>query len=537
MRRVPRTARVHLAAPPHAVRDAAVADFGAIQQGDSRRLLVKAPDNQQPAISLTIRLTPNGSGTDVAVSSDGGIDIPFFGWFFRPLVAIAHRRARTHAVAVLRATTTGAPRPATPGGVFGLPPVAFTSQQSVLLATASAATAVVAFSAALFGQFNDPISETFDASDARMGTALATTRFGALLALVAVALADRRGRRRAILIGVAGSAACCAVSAAAPGLVLLTGVQLLQRGFVITTATVSGIAVIEEAPEGARAYAASMLALAGGFGFSISVVMLPFADAASWGWRIPFGIGALTILLARPIGRHLAETTRYTRLAVRTDVVRGRFGDVWRYHRRRFVLLGVIAFLTNVFNAPSSQFMNKYLTDEHDFSNTSVALFRGVTTAVPGLIGLVVGGRLAEARGRRPVAAIALAIATATQMVFFLSGGATLWIASATSILMSGAGGIALGTLDAELFPTEVRSTSNALLIVVGVLGSSAGLIASGWLSDPLGGLGRSIALMGVGSLLVAIFVIPLLPEPRAHDLDEISPIHISGEEHYRPDP
>ena len=53
--------------------------------------------------------------------------------------------------------------------------------------------------------------------------------------------------------------------------------------------------------------------------------------------------------------------------------------------------------------------MNKYLTDVRGFSNTGIAVFRTVTTAIPGLVGVLVGGRLAEARGRRPVAAIALA--------------------------------------------------------------------------------------------------------------------------------
>ena len=52
--------------------------------------------------------------------------------------------------------------------------------------------------------------------------------------------------------------------------------------------------------------------------------------------------------------------------------------------------------------------MNKYLTDVHGFSNTDIAVFRTVTTGIPGLVGLVLGGRLAEARGRRPVAAVAL---------------------------------------------------------------------------------------------------------------------------------
>ena len=87
---------------------------------------------------------------------------------------------------------------------------------------------------------------------------------------------------------------------------------------------------------------------------------------------------------------------------------------------RRFLLLAAIGFLLNVFSAPSSQLTNKYLTDVHHFSNSGIALFRTVTTGIPGLFGLVLGGRLAEQRGREPIATIALAIATATQMVFFL---------------------------------------------------------------------------------------------------------------------
>ena len=156
---------------------------------------------------------------------------------------------------------------------------------------------------------------------------------------------------------------------------------------------------------------------------------------------------------------------------------RGRVRDIrGQGYGRRFLLLAAVAFLLNMFNAPSSQLTNKYLTDVHHFSNSGIALFRTVTTGIPGLVGLVLGGRLAEARGRRPIAAIALAVATATQMVFFLGGGLLLWFMSGTSIIAASAGGIAIGTLGVELFPTETRSTSNGLLGVVGVFGSALGL-------------------------------------------------------------
>jgi predicted MFS family arabinose efflux permease len=268
-----------------------------------------------------------------------------------------------------------------------------------------------------------------------------------------------------------------------------------------------------------------MLALAGGFGFSLSVVVLPLGDAGANGWRVPFLIGAASIFLARPISSRLAETTRYANVAARQDVERGRLREIVdKRFRRRFLLLGAAAFLTSVFSAPSSQLMNKYLEDVRGFSSTGIAVFRTVTTAVPGLIGLILGGRLAEVRGRRMVAAIGLAIATATQMVFFLTGGSIIWVMSAVSILTAGAGGIALGTLDVELFATEVRSTSNALLTILGVTGSVLGLITAGLLADPLGNLGRSIALTGVAALLAAALVVPRLPETRDLALDDVSP-------------
>jgi MFS family permease len=530
MPRVARSSLVRIAATADQVGNAAVQHLHAVASTAPGTFEIPGPPERQPSIALRIVVTPAASGADVLVESSGEIDLPFFGWFFRPLVGIAHRRTRAHAVETLRSTLANRPPPPPPKPVVGLPPVAFSPEQATFIATASVAAAIVAFTSALFGQFTSPISRSFGASDATIGVAFALTRLGALFALFAIAIADRRGRRRSILIGVVGSAVICALSAAAPNLALFTTAQVVQRGLVGTTATVAFLAVVEEAPEGARAYAASMLALAGGFGFSFSVVTLPLADMASWGWRVPFALGGATLLLAPVVARHLGETARYTAIAGRTDVVRGRARDVFDRHRSRFLLLAVVAFLTSLFSGPSSSFTNKYLTDIRGFTNTDIAFFRAVTTGVPGLVGVLIGGRLAEMRGRRPVAGIALAVATGTQMIFFLTGGVSLWVMAAISIFMAGAGGIALGTLDAELFPTEVRSTSNAMLYVLGVLGSATGLLVAGGLADHVGGIGRSVALTGIGSLLVALIVIPLLPESAARILDDVSPTRAGTE-------
>ena len=533
MPRVRRRPPVRLSAPPDAVRAAALTCLDATALDDGR-VRVAVADHGLPDVAVNLELTQSASGdTLIATERVGRVRIPFFGWAFRPLISISQGRTTRYAVARLQAELAGTEHPLLPAPVVGLPTAPFTDGQATHLASAAAALAVVSFSTALVGQFGGPIKHTFGATDTSFSIALAVTRIGALIALIGIALADRRGRRWSILIGVAGSALACGISAFSPSLAFLTGAQIFQRAFLIVTATVATVAVVEEAPEGARAYSTSMLALAGGFGFALSVVALPIADIGDQAWRVPFALGTLALLLVRPIARTLSETTRYEALA-QTEISRGRVRDIRdRGYGRRFLVMAAVVMLLNVFSAPSSQLTNTYLTDVRHFSNSGIALFRTVTTGIPGLFGLLIGGRLAEVRGRRPIAAVALTIATATQMVFFLASGPVIWFMSAASIIAASAGGIALGTLGTELFPTETRSTSNGLLGVIGVLGSALGFVLTGLLASSKGELGRAIAFCGIASLVAAIFLVPRLPESAALALDDVSPPDARPPEEY----
>jgi MFS family permease len=224
--------------------------------------------------------------------------------------------------------------------------------------------------------------------------------------------------------------------------------------------------------------------------------------------------------------RTLPETRRWQELTGRG--ARGKLSQVVdRSYGPRFAVLAGLAFLTSVFSAPSAQLTNTFLHDERSFSNSAVALFRTVTNGIPGVVGLVLGGRLAESRGRRPVAVFGLAIATVIQVGFFLSSGVALWLTSTFAIIGTGASTLAIGTLDAELFPTEVRGTSNSLLLVCGVAGSVTGLLVAGFLADPLGGFGPSIALCGIAPFAAALFLAPRLPESAGRGLDDVSPSQV----------
>jgi MFS family permease len=468
-----------------------------------------------------------GTSTQVQLEAASDVVVPFFTWFLRLQGWLGARRALPHAAARLTAAATDAPPPPALKLLPVVPPVPFTPEQAARLGALAAAALLANFCGALLSQNGDAVTSAFDRSDQALGVALAVARAGVLVSLVAIALADRWGRRRLILVALVGACGANLVTALSPTFEVFTGAQLFSRALVNTALIVAGIAAVEDAPEGARAFATGMFALALGAGFGLAVALLPLADLGDYGWRISFALSAALVLLVPVIARHLKETRRYVRVATQSAARgRGRLRElVDSVYGRRFLLLGLAAFLTNVFSAPSSQLSNRYLTHAHDFTNSDVALFRTVTAGLPGIIGVLLASRLAESRGRRPVTIVGLLVATSFQAAFFLAGDdAVLWITPVVAIVAAACAGLALGTLDAELFPTEVRGTSSGFILVSAVAGSAVGLVLATQLKDLVGGLGPAIALCGIASLIAAVFVVPRLPETAERRLDDVSP-------------
>jgi MFS family permease len=512
---------VRLDAPPEAVEHAARTALGVT--GAAGGLLTAAPTATPGEGRLELSVAPDGDGSTLTAAVTTDFEVPFFRWAIHPLVATALKRELRHSVATVEAIVNGTEAPPPPKGVAALPSVSFAPAQAALLSATAAATAIAGFGGGLFGQNSSFIADAFHASDARLGSALAISRAGVLVSLVATALSDRVGRRRMILICVVGLCLTNLASAFAPSLATLTALQILTRAFVNSTFTVAAIAAVEEAPEGARAFSTAMLGLAGGFGFSFAVLSLPIADQGRNAWRVSFVLSAFVLLIIPRLARELTETRRYHALES-TRITRGQLREVLGpTYGRRFAFLAVIALLTNVFNAPSSQLTNRYLQDVRNFSGSGIVGLLAATTVVPGILGVIIASRLAERGRRKPIAFVSLLAATSAQMVFFLTGGPSLWVASALATITGACAGVVLATMGAELFATEVRGTANAFLVGISVIGSAGGLVIAGQLSDHFGGIGRAIAFCGIASLLAA-FVVPGLPESYGRELDDLSP-------------
>lgn len=478
-----------------------------------------------PSVPATdARLTVVARPDRVEVSAHTDARVPWFGWFFHPPLHVALGRAARWGAEAARARASGRPDPPLPRTPYVLPPAPFTPTQARTLGVLAALVAVSNFGGSLVGQGTNYVADAFGASDKALATGLAVTRFGVLVTLFAAAIADRRGRRITLIVATVGVCVANLVSAAAPNLIVFTGAQTFTRGFASGALTVAAIVAVEEAPEGARAWSFAMMSLAGGAGYAVGVVLLPLGDLGPQAWRIAFALSAAALVGVPFVARGLRESRRYEHVTRRVRH-RGRVREVFdRRYGRRFALLGGIFFLSAVATTPVAQLTNRFLGDERGFSGLHITLFRAITNGIPGIIGVALAGRVAEQRGRRPLAVFGIVVTTLLNAAFFLGPDWMLWLASTVGILSAAFAGMAVGTLDHELFPTEVRGTSGGFLTVCGVTGSVVGLLLTGVLSDAFGDLGRALAFLGLAPLVAGIVLAPFLPESARRPLDEVSP-------------
>ncbi len=364
-------------------------------------------------------------------------------------------------------------------------------------------------------------ADEFGRGNTAQGIVLGAVRFGVLIALVTAAIADKRGRRRLLIITGVSSCVFTVLGGLSPNIWALGGSQLIARGLSTALGILIVIMAVEEMPARTRAWAASVLVLSAGLGSGMAVWVLPVADLSIRGWRAIYLVAGLGILVIRWVGVRLPETRRFEE---GTDHVVPDDADTRERRRDRLVLLAISAFLIAMFVAPASSFQNDFLKDERGFDATRVSIFT-LVTSTPAGIGVLMGGYLAETRGRRKVGATGLLLGTACVTSAFFAHGIALWLLTLAGIVLSGIAVPALAVYGPELFGTHDRGRSNGIVVTVGVMGSALGLLVAGVISDRLGGeLGPALVLLAVGPVAVAILVLTRYPETAGLELEEINP-------------
>lgn len=358
-------------------------------------------------------------------------------------------------------------------------------------------------------------ADEFGRGTTAQGGALAAVRVGTLGSLALVALADRRGRRRLLLLSLAAACLATVLGAFSPTLEVLGVTQTMARGFTTAVTLLLAVVAAEEMPAGARAYAISVMTMTGALGAGVALWALPLADVGEQGWRILYLIPVLGLPLVAWVRRQLPESQRFVRPHRDARVVKGHGARLWS--------IGAALFCSSAFGAPSSQLLNDFLRDERGFSAARISLF-AVLTSTPAGIALVAGGRLADTRGRRHVVAIGVAGGAVLGAWGFTMAGWPLWMANLGATMLGALAVPALGAYSPELFPTAARAKAAGILQVFSVVGSAIGLVVAGVAKDQTGRLADGMFLLLPLALLVAVLALTVFPETARRELEDINP-------------
>jgi MFS family permease len=481
-------------------RDDLVAE-GAPGRGDGEAPVFAQRDGPFTTYERTV--TPDGE--HVLERTRYRLVVPWFGWLFAvPVRAALARRGRRPTE---RATSSPGAQPT------WAPPDRLTPRQVLVLGLLGAASMSSAFVNTLFTQTVNFAADDFHISESGQGIAGVIVRCGIVLALPIAIAADRVGRRRMIVLVAWLAPACAALGAVAPNFTVLVATQTVGRPLGLALDMLVAVVATEEMPRNSRAYAVSVLAMASGLGAGVAVAILPVADLGASGWRLVYVATLIWLLVAADLARRLPETERFEKPhAVAPRLARG-----------RFALIGVVAFLANVFVAPASFFQNRYLRDIRGYSAAEIAAFT-LCTATPAGLGLVIGGRLADVTGRRRVFALSLPVGTTLLVMSFVVGGPAMWACAFGGGLLGGVAFPALAVYRTELFPTGNRGRAAGFVTALALVGGSLGLVATGELVDRGWSYGEVMVMLALAQVVTAAIVVLSYPETAHRDLDELNP-------------
>jgi MFS family permease len=464
--------------------------------GDGRFEAASGPVTSYERTVEVVGGTVPGQQVLVTQTVDFRLAVPYFGWIF----LLPFKRALA--------------RPNHDRAPWWAPPARLDARAASVLGTLALLTVASGYLNTLFTQTIPFAGDEFGVGNSALGVAGSVVRVGGLVALLVMVQADRLGRKSVLLFAATAASLLALTGALAPSLPWLTASQMLARAFATTILILVTIVAAEEMPAGSRAYAVSLLAMSSGLGAGVCVIGLRLADVGTRGWRLLYLLPVLALPIVGAVRRRLPESRRFVAPHVAAPI---------SGHGGRLALLAVSGVLANLFVAPSSQFGNQYLRTERGFSGGRIGLL-SVAIGTPAVIGIVAGGRIADVRGRRVVAAVALVFGTLCTVGYFFSSGWSMWVVATAGAVISAAAIPALGVYGPELFPTGLRGRANGLVAVSSLIGSAGGLILCGVLSDHFGRIGPAMSILAAGPLLLAVLVLAAYPETAGRELEDLNP-------------
>ncbi|OMH34876.1 MFS transporter [Tersicoccus sp. Bi-70] len=315
-----------------------------------------------------------------------------------------------------------------------------------------------------------------------------------LAGLVLGTVADRFGRKPALLLTVYGMGVSSLLIAFAPtyaqvGLVapLILLVARIVQGICIggEYASMSAFAM-EMAPQGRRGFIAGVLNAVAGFG-QIAVAglvlllswTLPHEAMTAWGWRLVFVVGALLSVAGIWLRRDMHETIDARRSRAGAT---GMFAAMRRYPGATVRVVGLTIGFTAMVYAWGT-YMPTYATTYRGF-DPKLGMVAMVVSTVVAMVGALVAGRLSDRFGRRPTMVAAGVLLTVGTVPALALINHSVW----SLIAVQGFGMLTLSLLQAssmpaytEMFPADFRAAGLGFpyALTVGLIGGTVPMVGT----------------------------------------------------------
>lgn len=360
-------------------------------------------------------------------------------------------------------------------------------------------------------------------------------------------LGDRIGRKKTLVVtlmimGIATFLIGCLPTAESIGIlapILLVVLRLLQGLGVGGEWGGATLVAVEFAPKGKRGtYGAfpqvgNAIGLVAATGIWALVATLPDEQLDAWGWRIPFLLSIVLIVVGMVIRLKLTETPAFlaaqriaeeNRAADGTVKQRLPLADVFRRSWRRLLLTMGMRLGEGVAGYVVLTLVLSYSETYTEIPRSDALLFTTVA-ALFGIGTFYLLGRLSDRIGRRPVFILGAAVSIVLAWPVFLALGSNNVILSFVIVIVAyavGVGGMYAveSSFFAELFPTSSRYTGLSLAAQIPSMAVGAWPFAATAILASTGGNALPVAAVVAGCALLALVCAVLAPETKDADID-----------------
>ena len=295
----------------------------------------------------------------------------------------------------------------------------------------------------------------------------------------------------------------------------------LGRPFLSSTNALAQVMAAELTGSGQRARAVAVVTAGYGVGAGLTAVIHSLASS-TLGFRGVFALAVVPLALVPLVARWVTEPDRFAVAAVGRDHPRPVIGAVGPRFRTRLIVLVALAFAVALITGPANTFIFLYAQNVRHLAGGLTAAMV-VVSGLAGLGGLLLGRFLADRVGRRPTGAIGMVGIALCATLAYSGSPVALVVGYVLGVLAGSVLAPAAGALVNELFPTGVRASVAGWVLVAGVLGAVAGLVAFGAVAD----LGNRFSLAAVVLFLPASLAAGLfwcVPETKGREPEDLWP-------------